>query len=344
MNYVSITTQVQQKEHSSTLPIEMMSSHQEVSTTRMSMFQSTTTTMSALPTSTEIVSTVTFKSSKISESSNMPHFLTSKSSDILQSRSEIIATSSNMMKISSTQHTGASEIQPTQTMDKSSTRHVTSTERLPTTTIIKSSSSIASSAQSHGLETPISSTGTSGHYSSKTMKIDEIKSSSVARTTSITTAFVLMTSSSQPLTSSTVKIILPTTKLSSSPQLTTTTHYSSYVTTSSHLPINPKTSSSQSVLDTSSSKTGKVSTDSRYQQTSSIPESSLGHTSTADAFVMRTTISIKPSAYHATSSHVPGKQTFFVKFSNVKLSNYNYSYSLRLLRNVIISLYFLFPQ
>ena len=328
--YISMTTtQVPKEERSSTLPTELMSSLQQVSTTQMSMFHSTTTE-AALPTSTEIVPKVTSKSSIISESSKISNFVNNKSSGLSQrTTSEITVISSNMIKISSTQHTSASAIQPTQTTNKSTTRNMTSTEILPTTTLDVSSSaiietsfrsvgvsvsrdvssSIAGSTQSAALENPISSTDTNTYHSSKIANIDGMKSSSVAKSSSITTTFVLMTSSSQPLTSSNGNSTVSTTKLSSSSHLTPTTHHPSYATTSSHIPHYRQTSSSHFVMDTSF-KTKEVSTSSRDQPPTKIPKSSPGHSSTTDALVWKTTIFVTPSSHHATSLHGQGNSLF----------------------------------
>ncbi len=333
----TMTTQVPQSEGFSTPKTETMSNFDQVSTSYMSMFQTPNTELT-LPTTTEMVSKFTSKTPVISESSKMVELVSSKSSPGLsqETSSKMMNTSSNMMKISNTQHTTTTEIQPTQTVDKSSTQHATTTEILPTSTVVPQSSSItvtssktidvsvgqdvtksiASSAQSPSLDNTISYSDTSAYDMSKTVNTDGMKTSSVAETPSITTtAFAMVTSSYRKistespltLTSSNGKIHISTTKLPSSSQLTMTTHYPSYVTTTSHFPKYPQTSSSQPdsshfVLSTSA-KTRKVSTNSRYQQSTNIPEISPGFTSTADGLVSKT----KPSSYHAISSHEQGK-------------------------------------
>jgi hypothetical protein len=94
---------------------------------------------------------------------------------------------------------------------------------------------------------------------------------------------------------------------------TATSSYPSDDTTSSQFPKHPQISSPQAhsshfVLSTSA-KTRQVSTNSRYQQSTVILESSPRFTSTADGLLSKTIILVKPSSYHATSSksHANGK-------------------------------------
>ena len=319
MHHTSVsmtTTQVPKSERSSTLQTEMLSSY-------MSMSQPTTTE-STLPMSIEMVRTITSKSSVISESSKVEMVSSKSSPDLLETTSE-------MMKISSTQHITTIEMPPTQTMDKSSMHHVTNTDILPTSSILPQSSStiitssntmdvsasqditksIAINAQTPYLSNTVSSSDMSAYSRSETVSIDAMKSSSVAEITSIiTTSFVLVTSSygqistesPKPTLSANGKISSSTPKLPTSSQLTMTTLYPSDITTSSQFPEHTQTSSSQThyshFVVSTSAKTREVSTNSRYQQSTNIPESPPRSTSTADGLV----IPVKSSSYHATSS------------------------------------------
>ncbi len=319
----------------------------------------------------KIVPTFTSKSSIISESSKMVELVSSKSSPGLsqETSSKMMNTSSNMMKISNTQHTTTteiqptqtidktspqhtatteilstqtiektsiqhattSEIQPTQTVDKSNTQHMTTTEILSISTIVPQSSSIIGTSSSTDVSTgqsvikgtvnttPTPSLGNTlySYDMSETASLIDAESNLMAETTSIITTSFVMASSSygqvtwKSLTSSHGKRSSSSSKFHTSPQLTMTTDYPSYVTTSSHFLKHPQTSSSQPdsshfVLSTST-KTRKVSTNSRYQQSTNIPEISPGLTTTPDGLVSKTTIPTKTSSYNATSSPEQGK-------------------------------------
>ena len=275
-----------------------------------------------------------FKSSIISESSQLVGLISSKSSYLLQETTSNMMETSNMMKISSTTDITTTEKLPTRATEKPSWRHIiTTTEILPTQMLDKlstqdmktaeisptSTTYFHASASLMNVSTGQNDTKSFGSrysydMSKTTSLIDATEKSSMAKTTRVIAGSIVMATSShgqftlkiqksQEMSSS------PAKNFSTLPHLIMATNHPSYVTTSNQFPKYPQASAAPAnsldfTLGTSS-KSRTVLTNSREQQFTDIPESS--RTSTANRN--------KPSSYHATSLHEQGKQNFWGNFS-----------------------------
>ena len=256
----------------------------------------------------------------ISESSKVIGLMSSKFSSLLHETTETtlnIMDTSHLMKISSTQHTTATqptrttdvpslltstphmvttiEILPAQTMVKPTTRHVKTTEILPTSTIASHTTAFS--------------------MSKTTSLIDATEKSSKEKPTSVIVSSIVIAPSSYGektleiqkfLTSQHRKISSSKPNFPALSQSTMTTNHRLHRTKStSQFLKHPQTSHSQAhSLDLAlgaSSKTREISTNSEKQQSTNFPESLPGHISTVNP--------TKPSSYRLMSSHEQGKQT-----------------------------------
>ena len=315
-------TKASQSESFINLQTDMTSISYQISTTQISMFQ-LNTTREFLPSSTEMVLSTTIESSMLSKSSNIVGLVVSKSSSgLLQpTSSTIIDTSSNNKKhISSTQHMSTTPIPSTSMMYKSSIHRMTTTQILSASAILSQSSIIKNVSSIKARQNSNNTSNTASTLSSdktifnaqknKTLSLNAMKSSSIAKITSVViTPFVTVTSSHNKespklSTSSYQKMISLTLKVPASSHLKISSQSSSLVTTSSQLPKNRQTTpfateSLQFVVSSS-----EESSNSRNRQSTKILQSSpiFIFTSTADGLHSTTIAPLKSSSHHSGSS------------------------------------------